>query len=183
MGYFDGGFTVSDVFQNQLSETWTTQQYFFPYFKHDVLLITGYPSTTTFISDASVNQFNLNVFGDTRVTKINPYLGSNYSVYFDGTGDYLFINSNSPLPTSSTSWTIEGYYYFNSIAATIGLVGFSDLFNMYISSTGTAFLFKVMCDHRVFVTMCSINDLMRSISWRQICVVLDTFSLANTMQM
>ena len=119
MGYFDGGFTVSDVFQNQLSETWTTQQYFIPYFRNNVLLITGYPSTTTFISDASVSGFNLNVFGDIRATKINPYLGSNYSVYFDGTGDYLQTPASSTaaligetgLITTTSTLTIECWIY------------------------------------------------------------------------
>jgi len=58
------------------------------------------------------------VFGDTRVTKINPYLGSNYSVYFDGTGDYLqtpassitSIIGTSTLSTSSV-FTIECWIY------------------------------------------------------------------------
>ena len=139
MGYFDGGFTVSDVFQNQLSETWATQQYFLPYFRNNVLLITGYPSTTTFISDSSANGFNLNVIGDTRVTTSNPY-ETNWSNYFDGTGDYLSISHSTSLSWIGTvDGSVEAWVYMNSFTGSPTITSKSDISGSSYANFSLAF--------------------------------------------
>jgi len=125
MGYFDGGFTVSDVFQSQLSETWPTQQYFLPYFRNNVLLITGYPSTTTFISDGSANGFNLNVFGDTRVTTENPY-ETNWSNFFTSSVDSrITVPASSLFAYGTGDFTVECWFLVPTMTAASGPLIFS----------------------------------------------------------
>jgi len=124
MGYFDGGFTVSDVFQSQLSETWATQQYFLPYFRNNVLLITGYPSTTTFISDGSANGFNLNVVGDIRATTENPY-ETNWSNFFAASDSRITVPASSLFAYGTGDFTVEGWFLVSDMTASTIRIIFS----------------------------------------------------------
>ena len=64
--------------------------------------------------DNSTNNFTINVLGDSSVSSASPFTSS--SVLFDGTGDYLTIADNAALQMGSGNFTIEYWWYPNSIA-------------------------------------------------------------------
>jgi hypothetical protein len=75
-----------------------------------LLLNATTPSTNTFINDASLNNKQLTIAGDTRPSNFNPYTGGYYSNYFDGTDDYLSLSDNTNLQLGSGSFTVEGWF-------------------------------------------------------------------------
>ena len=83
------------------------------YFNYNTLLLPG--ASTTFVDDASTNNFALTINGDTKPNSLNPYTPGYYSNYFDGTGDYLTAPNNAAFNLSSGDWTIEGWFYFNAL--------------------------------------------------------------------
>ena len=82
-----------------------------PYFAYTTLLLSGAAATETFIADASTNNFALAIAGDTKPNNFNPYTPGYYSNYFDGTGDYLSLPSNSVFSPGTSAFTIEFWYY------------------------------------------------------------------------
>ena len=74
------------------------------------LLLTGAPQVSTFITDASTNNFQLTSFGDTRPNNFNPYTPGYYSNYFDGTGDYLSA-SGTASNFGTGDFTMEAWFY------------------------------------------------------------------------
>ena len=82
-----------------------------PFFEYNTLLIPG--ASTTFVDDASTNNFAVTINGDTKPNNFNPYTPGYYSNYFDGTGDYLTCTT---IPTFNTgNFTIEGWVYASSV--------------------------------------------------------------------
>ena len=101
---------VSDAqnqsFQQQLTLTITSTD---QYFNRTVLAINA--DTDTFVRDASSNSFAITVNGDTKPSAFSPY-NTNWSNYFDGTGDYLSIAANSAFNIgASESFTVECWIY------------------------------------------------------------------------
>ena len=94
------------------------------YFNRTVLAINA-DVGNTFASDASTNNFAITVAGDTRPSNFSPY-NTNWSNYFDGTGDYLNQSTNRFLDGST--WTVEGWVYTSDTTATIAA--------QYVSSGG-----------------------------------------------
>ena len=76
-------------------------------FKSTTLLLNA--DANTFVRDASNNAFNITVNGDTRPSAFSPY-NTNWSNFFDGTGDYL---NCSPTAFGTGNFTIECYVYFS----------------------------------------------------------------------
>ena len=129
------------------------------YFKNTTLLLNGETTVTPFISDSSTNNFGLTIVGDTKPVLFNPYQGDGYySNYFDGSGDYLTIPSNSAFDFGSSNFTIEtwvyitvgsGYKFLISRRANgssygpfcLGFNGTSPYFA--VSSTGSAFNIEI----------------------------------------
>jgi hypothetical protein len=83
-----------------------------PYFRLTTLLLGGEQGNTV-VRDSSVNNFNLTVFGDSRATNFTPY-GTGWSVYFDGTGDYLNIANNAAFDFSTGDFTFETWFYLTA---------------------------------------------------------------------
>ena len=83
------------------------------YFPYTTLLLSGGTSTSTFIADASTNNFALAIAGDTKPNNFNPYTPGYYSNYFDGSSN--FTSSTSQIvPTGS--FTVECWVYVTSTA-------------------------------------------------------------------
>jgi hypothetical protein len=79
------------------------------YFEYNTLLIPG--ASTTFVDDASTNNFAVSIFGDTKPNSFNPYTPGYYSNYFDGSGDYLSVPHNTLLDLWVGNFTIEMWVY------------------------------------------------------------------------
>ena len=77
------------------------------YFKQTSLLLSA-DTANTFISDSSTNNFLVSRFGDTRPSRFSPYWPGGWSVYFDGSGD--FLTSSATMPTSG-DFSIELWFY------------------------------------------------------------------------
>jgi len=101
-----------------------------PYFRLTTLLLSGSAiSANTVIRDSSTNNFNLTVYGDSRASNFTPY-GTGWSVYFDGTGDYLSGTITGGV--GSGDFTLEYWVYHNTLtdwqthfATTRGVTGFN----------------------------------------------------------
>ena len=66
----------------------------------------------TFV-DSSTNNFTITRNGNTTQGTFTPY-GSNWSNYFDGSGDYLQTPSNAAFDLSTGNWTIELWVYLTA---------------------------------------------------------------------
>lgn len=62
------------------------------------------------ISDATTNRANVTVFANTRPVAFSPY-ETNWSNFFDGTGDYLSIPDNAVFDFGTENYTVEGWMY------------------------------------------------------------------------
>jgi len=80
-----------------------------PYFNYVSLLLhgDGMPGVLPFNSDASTNNFNIAINGDTKPNPFNPYQPGYYGNYFDGTGDYLSIGANTAFALGTGDFTVE----------------------------------------------------------------------------
>ena len=107
------------------------------YFNYNTLLLPG--ASTTFVDDASTNNFALTINGDTRPNNLNPYSPGYYSNYFDGTGDYLSLASTSTLAFGTGDFCVEMYYYQTT---NVGL----GLFSNSASSGGGDAQFEIQLD-------------------------------------
>jgi len=135
MSYFDGAFTVSDVYQYRLSDAWPVDGYLDivptkidPLFNLTKFATTGNFSTQLnqigvgltvlypFNRDASTNNFNITVVGDAKAANFSPYTPGYYSAYFDGTGDYISVPSNAAFGFGTGDFTLEAWVNVSSIS-------------------------------------------------------------------
>lgn len=122
MRYPGGLIATTPVNQQYPSGVWTGPQTT-PYqannvwandssFKNTTLLLHGDGATTSFTKDASTNNFQLTLNGDTRPNNLTPFVENGYwSNYFDGSGDTLNTASNSAFGFGSGAWTFEAWVY------------------------------------------------------------------------
>jgi hypothetical protein len=104
--------------------------------------------SNTFITDTSTNSFTITPAGDTRPSAFSPY-NTNWSNYFDGTGDSLQINSNNNIANFSGDFTVEFWFFvpstINSYARIIeyGAYTVNNTWRINHDSTTMAFLFQI----------------------------------------
>ena len=84
------------------------------YWNYVTLLLSPTLAALPFNYDASTNNFNITVNGNTRPSNYSPYEPGYYSNFFDGTGDYLTLASSSAFNISG-NFTIEGWYSFTAL--------------------------------------------------------------------
>jgi len=115
-----GVYTLKDQLVYNAREQWPVGRD--PYFNYTTLLLQGdVPYTRgrsamnlplSYNADASTNNFLITPNGDVGPRPFSPYFGGNYSVYFDGTTDYLSVSSNAALQlTNSVAFTLEAWVY------------------------------------------------------------------------
>jgi hypothetical protein len=99
---------------------------------------TNLSSNTKVIVDESNLNNIVSGFGNSNLGTFSPF-GSSRSVYFDGTGDYLSLPTNTALNFSTGDFTLEGWVYQTSTAADWFLIsasGSGGLFFGYTSGYG-----------------------------------------------
>ena len=74
--------------------------------------------------DGSTNNFTITRNGNTTQGTFSPY-GENWSNYFDGTGDYFNIADNAALDFGTGDFTIDLWFYAESVADAVFAAGFS----------------------------------------------------------
>jgi hypothetical protein len=97
--------------------------------------------------DNSINNFTITSSGDVQLSD-SEYKFGGASAYFDGTGDYLTIPSNTALDFGTGSFTIEFWAYFNALSSSRMLAerwttGNANSWQLYWRSTGTSLTFLV----------------------------------------
>lgn len=131
-----GMYTLSEQLQAMGSAKWPTNSAGSDqYFNNVTLLLhgdgTNASQNNTFI-DSSANNFSITRNGNTTQGSFSPY-GSEWSNYFDGTGDYLTWAPSSSTAFGTGDFTIELWYYLNSIP---GFFYFLDLRNSGQTTNG-----------------------------------------------
>lgn len=83
--------------------------------KYTSALVTSVGSnggTNSTVTDASTNGHTITVNGNASSQTFSPYRSGGYSYYFDGSGDYLTIDSTSAFGfDTSTDFTLEAWFY------------------------------------------------------------------------
>jgi Concanavalin A-like lectin/glucanases superfamily len=81
-----------------------------PQFPYTTLLLNGETSVTPFIADASTNNLQLTVVGDTKATKFSPYRGDGYYSNYLSTTSTGFTNASATHGLAG-NFTIEFWHY------------------------------------------------------------------------
>jgi hypothetical protein len=95
-----------------------------PQFNYVTMLLHGNGTNgaqnNTFV-DSSTNNFSITRNGNTTQGTFSPY-GSNWSNYFDGSGDYLTVPDSANTEFGSGDFTVECWAYYSSISGTPVLI-------------------------------------------------------------
>jgi hypothetical protein len=84
---------------------------------------TGNTGTNNSFTDNSSSSHTITTNGNANASTFSPYRSGGYSAYFDGTGDYLSIPTDTSLELGSSNYTIECWFYLTtSIATNDGLI-------------------------------------------------------------
>lgn len=82
------------------------------------------PNNLTLTKNGSVLLTAFNPFGNTAPTGVTVPVSTSYSMYFDGTGDYLSTPNNSAYRFGTGDFTVEWWWYLNSAFSSANGPGF-----------------------------------------------------------
>jgi len=103
---------VTDVYRAVAGGNWPSVPVADPYFPYVTMLLPGNGTNgaqnNTFL-DSSASPLTITRNGNTTQGTFSPY-GSNWSNFFDGSGDYLSLPSNSAFTLGTGDFTIEMWY-------------------------------------------------------------------------
>jgi hypothetical protein len=130
----------------------------------------------TFV-DSSTNNFSITRNGNTTQGTFSPY-GSNWSNYFDGSGDYLTVPNSTAFDLSTSNFTIEGFFYptvgssFQSIFAYASNAGasVSDYAFQLLINSSNGVNFRVVASGSSSFTTISTSNTITLNSWNYVCV-------------
>ena len=97
-----------------------------------LLKASGNNGTNSALNDASSFNRTITVGGDISAQAFTPFHPGGYSAYFDGNGDYLLPAITTAVGTSD--FTLEGWFYFNSLSSDVTLFDFRNSGNWGIFS-------------------------------------------------
>ena len=109
------------------------------YFKSTVLLLNG--DVTPFTADASTNKFEISAVGTPSANVNNPLQPGYYSGSFNGSADYLTV-PYGVWSAAATSWTIEGWFNFNSTSGTQGLFTIFAAFQVFYTGSSITISYR-----------------------------------------
>lgn len=81
--------------------------------------------------DASTNAHTITENGNVTSTALSPYHPGGYSVYFDGSGDYLNVTNSTDFDFGTGDFTVEGWYYATDVTGDRYLISFSKVGNTH----------------------------------------------------
>jgi hypothetical protein len=94
------------------------------YFNYNTLLLPG--ASTTFVDDASTNNFAVTINGDTKPNSMNPYSPGYYSGYFaGGASDYVTASAGSSQLNLPGDFTVELWFYATESAKSLPQFAYS----------------------------------------------------------
>jgi hypothetical protein len=151
-----------------------------PYFPYVTMLLhgdgTNGAQNNTFL-DSSTNNFTITRNGNTTQGTFTPY-GSNWSNYFDGSGDYLTAPNNTAFDLSTSNFTIEGFFFptvgstLQSIFAYASNAGasISDYAFQLLLNSSNGINFRVVASGSSSFTTISTSNTFTLNSWNYVCV-------------
>jgi len=136
-----GVWTLDQAMQSIKAGTWPPYD---PYFEYTTLLLHGNGTNgaqnNTFL-DSSTNDFTITRNGNTTQGTFTPY-GSNWSNYFDGSGDSLTAPSGACI-SGTGDFTVECWIFPTTVPGSYNIIGCSDTTNgltMFgLNANGTIF--------------------------------------------
>ena len=114
-GTSPGVWTLSQALARRAAGTWPATSFLYdPYFESVSLLLhmNGSNGSTTF-ADSSLNSLAVTAAGNAQISTAQSKFGG-ASAYFDGTGDYLSISTNSVFNFGAGAFTVETWVRFSS---------------------------------------------------------------------
>jgi hypothetical protein len=159
-----GIWTMDQAMQAVKNGTWPAYD---PYFEYTTLLLHGNGTNgaqnNTFL-DSSTNNFTITRNGNTTQGTFTPY-GSNWSNYFDGTGDYLSIASNAALALPG-DFTWECWINPNNFSTERAIYSTATSGGLYIYLSGSSVVVRVFA----VVTLITAGTLVAG-QWNHVAVV------------
>lgn len=121
-----GIWTVEEALRNKQAGLWPDGSGMDTNFSGNVMLLhadgTNGAQNNTFLDESS-NNFTITRTGNPTQGSFSPFYGpGNWSCYFDGTGDYLTVAANTSHGTIAGDFTVEGWFYFNTVATAQQLI-------------------------------------------------------------
>ena len=120
------------------------------FFENVTTLLSAANPSSTFVTDASTNNFAVTVNGDTRPNSFGPYTPGYYSNFFDGSGDNTAVATNAVFNLGSNNFSFEAWIYPISITNTSALIasqwglnGDEGIWNLGITSNNFYFQYDV----------------------------------------
>lgn len=133
-----GVWTLSQALSAEVTRSWPMYD---PYYKNVILNLhgngTNAATNNTFV-DSSSNAYSLTRGGSLTQGTFTPY-GQNYSNYFNGSGDYLYTPSSTPLDLGASDFTIEAWVYVGGLTSYVT----SNIISKY-SASNTNWMFNLV---------------------------------------
>ena len=151
-----------------------------PKFNYVTMLLhgdgTNGAQNNTFL-DSSTNNFTITRNGNTTQGTFTPY-GSNWSNYFDGSGDYLTAPNSTAFDLSTSDFTIEGFFYPTVGSASQSIFAYasnagasiSDYAFQLLINSSNGINFRVVASGSSSFTTISTSNTFTLNSWNYVCV-------------
>ena len=104
------------------------------FYQNSLLLSADGSNGSTAIVDSSANAHTMTPAGNAQISTTQSKFGGS-SLFLDGTGDYLLINSQMSTFEFSGDFTIEGWFWFNQ-----SNVGYQGLLGSAVNADATGFV-------------------------------------------